>query len=95
MPIAGAAPRVYNSIVCITDAPGTLSDWPREQKETNVNEFRPGQPWLDNNGVAINAHGGGILYHDQVYCWYGQRMTEGEARCSPLAGVLRAVFSAK
>ena len=23
--------------------------------------FYPGQYWLDNNGVHINAHGGGIL----------------------------------
>lgn len=23
--------------------------------------FKPGQVWLDTNGQAINAHGGGIL----------------------------------
>ncbi len=34
--------------------------------------FRPGQIWLDTNGHAINAHGGGILYHDDTYYWYGE-----------------------
>ncbi|MDU7625325.1 MAG: hypothetical protein E7K26_06540 [Akkermansia sp.] len=24
--------------------------------------FKPGEIWTDNNGVHINAHGGGILY---------------------------------
>ena len=41
-------------------------------------EFRPGEVWLDNNGVAINAHGGGILYHDGRYYWFGEHKTEGE-----------------
>jgi len=31
-----------------------------------------GEPWLDTDGNAINAHGGGILYHDGVYYWYGE-----------------------
>ncbi len=31
--------------------------------------FYPGQFWLDNNGVHINAHGGGILYHQNKYFW--------------------------
>lgn len=41
-------------------------------------EFLPGEVWLDNNGVAINAHGGGILYHDGRYYWFGEHKTEGE-----------------
>lgn len=28
--------------------------------------------WLDTEGKAINAHGGGILCHDGVYYWYGE-----------------------
>ena len=39
--------------------------------------FQPGQPWPDNHGVPINAHGGGVLYHDGVYYWYGEHMGEG------------------
>lgn len=36
--------------------------------------FRPGQPWLDTNGAPINAHGGGILFHEGRYYWHGQHM---------------------
>lgn len=39
--------------------------------------FRPGEKWLDNNGIHINAHGGGILYHDNTYYWYGEHKIKG------------------
>ncbi|HBI57527.1 MAG: glycoside hydrolase family 43 protein [Duncaniella sp.] len=29
--------------------------------------------WNDTDGNPINAHGGGILEHDGVYYWYGER----------------------
>jgi hypothetical protein len=32
----------------------------------------PGEIWPGNNGVHINAHGGGILFHDGKYYWYGE-----------------------
>lgn len=31
-----------------------------------------GEKWLDTDGNMINAHGGGILYHDGTYYWYGE-----------------------
>ena len=34
--------------------------------------FRPGQPWLDTQGKPIQAHGGGVLYQQGVYYWYGE-----------------------
>lgn len=34
--------------------------------------FRPGEVWTDVNGRPIQAHGGGILYHNGVYYWYGE-----------------------
>jgi beta-galactosidase len=34
--------------------------------------FSPGTVWLDTSGKPINAHGGGILFHDGVYYWYGE-----------------------
>lgn len=40
--------------------------------------FTPGEIWPDNNGVHINAHGGGILYKDGIYYWYGEHKTEGQ-----------------
>ncbi|CAM0882898.1 unnamed protein product [Alopecurus aequalis] len=36
--------------------------------------FYPGRVWLDTNGNAIQAHGGGILYDHKTlkYYWYGE-----------------------
>lgn len=34
--------------------------------------FKPGQPMLDTNGKRIQAHGGGLLYEDGIYYWYGE-----------------------
>jgi hypothetical protein len=34
--------------------------------------FSPGSFWLDNNKEHINAHGGGILYHNSNYYWFGE-----------------------
>lgn len=39
--------------------------------------IRPGELWPDAEGVHINAHGGGILFHDGVYYWYGEHKTGG------------------
>ncbi len=44
------------------------------QQEANE-EFKmivSGGKWLDTDGNMINAHGGGILYHDSTYYWYGE-----------------------
>ena len=41
--------------------------------------FRTGAPWLDTDGVAINAHGGGLLYHEARYYWYGEFKVQGDA----------------
>lgn len=35
-------------------------------------EFRPGDVWTDTDGNPINAHGGGLLYYDGTYYWYGE-----------------------
>lgn len=44
-------------------------------------EFIPGELWLDNNGVHVNAHGGGIIFDPgtRTYYWFGEHKTEGEA----------------
>ena len=36
--------------------------------------YYPGRVWLDTNGNAIQAHGGGILYDHKTlkYYWYGE-----------------------
>lgn len=48
------------------------------QKKTNQNEdlfdksIVSGAEWHDTDGNVINAHGGGILYHEGTYYWYGE-----------------------
>ncbi|RPI29088.1 MAG: beta-glucanase, partial [Acidobacteria bacterium] len=49
--------------------------------------FLPGELWPDNNGVHINAHGGGILLHGGVYYWFGEHKIEGEAGNRAQVGV--------
>ena len=43
--------------------------------------------WPDNNGVPINAHGGGILFHDGVYYWFGEHKIAGEEGNTAHVGV--------
>lgn len=41
--------------------------------QTQKNEYIvPGEVWNDTEGNPVNAHGGGILYHDGTYYWYGE-----------------------
>ncbi len=35
-------------------------------------QIRPGEVWLDTAGKPINAHGGGMMFHDGTYYWYGE-----------------------
>src|SRR4051812_3672511 len=41
--------------------------------------FHPGDRWLDNHNLPINAHGGGILLHDGFFYWYGEHKISGAA----------------
>ncbi|MGN6643239.1 MAG: glycoside hydrolase family 43 protein [Verrucomicrobiota bacterium] len=34
--------------------------------------FEPGKMWNDSTGQPINAHGGGILFHEGIYYWHGE-----------------------
>ncbi|MBN1467016.1 beta-glucanase, partial [candidate division KSB1 bacterium] len=49
--------------------------------------FRPGDLWLDDNGVHINAHGGGILWHDGAYYWFGEHKIAGRKGNAAWVGV--------
>ena len=40
-------------------------------------EFRPSEVWLDTSNNPVQAHGGGILLHSDVYYWYGEDRTAG------------------
>jgi hypothetical protein len=44
----------------------------RAKGESASAEFVPGVQWLDTDGKPVNAHGGGVLFHEGVYYWYGE-----------------------
>jgi hypothetical protein len=55
----------------------TLVAWPSFQivpanEASKPFEVRQGTVWLDTSGRPINAHGGGVLFHQGVYYWYGE-----------------------
>jgi hypothetical protein len=49
----------------VNSAPATLTVTPRTQ-------FLADQPWPDNNGANINAHGSGFMFYQGVYYWFGE-----------------------
>ena len=57
------------------------------QNKSRTGSFKPGEIWKDNKGVHINAHGGGILFHDGRYWWFGEHKIEGEAGNKAQVGV--------
>lgn len=50
-------------------------------------EFVPGEIWSDDHGVHINAHGGGVLFHEGVYYWFGEHKIAGTAGNAAHVGV--------
>jgi hypothetical protein len=51
------------------------------------NSFTPGEIWPDADGVHINAHGGGMLYADGTYHWFGEHKVAGKAGNKATVGV--------
>lgn len=51
------------------------------------NYFVPGKQWKDTNGVHINAHGGGIVFVEGTYFWYGEYKTSGRSGNTSLEGI--------
>lgn len=41
-----------------------------------ADSFTQGAVWPDTEGRHINAHGGGLLYKDGLYYWYGEQRPE-------------------
>ena len=49
-------------------------------KSAKQQAFKPGTTWVDTKGEAINAHGGGLLYNNNMYYWYGESRGETASR---------------
>lgn len=56
-------------------------------KPSIFKDFRPGLLWPDTDGVPINAHGGGILFHQGRYYWFGEHKVGGKLGNSAQVGV--------
>jgi hypothetical protein len=52
--------------------------------------FHPGEIWLDTNGKPIQAHGGGVLYVNGVYYWFGENK-DAPTNLDPSKGSLHRV----
>jgi hypothetical protein len=52
---------------CLSFAAGTLS--------FASGVIKPVDPWLDNRGARIQAHGGGITFWQGTYYWFGEDRT--------------------
>lgn len=50
---------------------GNSGEKKNEEVQPLNTSFFPGKTWNDTSGEPINAHGGGVLYHEGTYYWYG------------------------
>ncbi len=48
--------------------------------------IKSGEIWPDTDGTHINAHGGGILLHNNTYYWFGEHKADNTS--SALVGVM-------
>lgn len=53
----------------------------------SASAFQPGKEWPDNHGIHINAHGGGVLWHNGNYYWFGEHKVAGEKGNRAYVGV--------
>lgn len=55
--------------------------------QSMAQSIKPGEIWPANNGIHINAHGGGMLFHEGKYYWFGEHKIEGKAGNKAQVGV--------
>jgi len=56
--------------------------------------FSPAASWADTNGVPINAHGGGVIFHADRYYWYGEHKLPGRSESEGAGGGVHCYSSA-
>ena len=71
---------IRTAVICLSvvvffsfskDSPGKRTETFNGKKDTNC--FKPGAVWNDEKGNVINAHGGGILFADKTWYWFGEK----------------------
>lgn len=74
-----------------TTRPADVYVPPRELRATpqTFDAIQNRDLWHDTDGMHINAHGGGVLFHEGVYYWYGEHraLRTPETRWPPSPGV--------
>jgi hypothetical protein len=55
--------------------------------QDRINLIKPGQVWPDTGGKHINAHGGGILFYNDTYYWFGEYRLPRSEKDRSLYGV--------
>src|SRR5882724_4753873 len=73
--LVNVAPKSAGALFSLTliGMLATVYGEPDQSKgSSRADVFRPGAEWRDDAGRAINAHGGGILFHDKHYYWFGE-----------------------
>ncbi len=53
--------------------------------QNRLTSIQSGKTWPDNEGNHINAHGGGLLFHEGKYYWFGEH--KGEKSNSAWVGI--------
>jgi len=48
-------------------------------QKVEKDSFTPGVVWNDTEGKPINAHGGGVIYVDGTYYWFGEHKLPGRS----------------
>jgi hypothetical protein len=56
--------------------------------------IHPGTLWLDTDGHPINAHGGGVIFFEGKYYWYGEHKLAGKSEAQSADGGIHVYSSA-
>src|ERR1700682_2316421 len=65
--LAGSLISLFAVLVAAVLAAGKIAGGVGSQRG-----FAQVESWRDTDGNPINAHGGGVLFHQGVYYWYGE-----------------------
>jgi hypothetical protein len=66
-PATNIAPQPVAPVVSPSSEPA-----PTTSPDGSAGLILPGKPWLDNRGVLIQAHGGGIIQLGDTWYWFGE-----------------------
>lgn len=73
----GSAPHLSRRTFVAGTMAATLAS-PALAKGEGHKVIQSGALWPDNNGMHINAHGGGIIHHGDRFWWFGEHKTAGQ-----------------